>query len=104
MGEFAVERGTLRSFHTQSLQQAINQIETLRHSLKDGDVPDGAYSRTDAGAVAQQGHAQNLEGLDKLFGDLHTVLTDFAERVDRNLSNYETGEDATGQSARSVKI
>jgi len=104
MDELTVDVSSLQDFRHRAAQPAIETIERLRGSLQDGQVPNDAYTRTDAGKTAHQGHTQNLQDLDRLLGELHALLTDFAQRVQQTATNYQTSEAATAESVRGVQI
>lgn len=102
--ELAVDRQSLSAFNSQVVQQAIGILERMRSSLADGHVSADAYSRTEAGQVAQQGHTDNIRALDSLFRQLHTLLTDFGERVHRSASTYQSAETSTTADIRGLSL
>lgn len=79
-------------------------LKELRGVLTDAHVPEDAYTLTEPGRAARQGHLEHLTTLDDLLGSTHALLTGLARRTHDTGGNYAGAEHVTTGAVRGIQV
>lgn len=103
MDELIVDRSSLLAFHREALQQGVIEIAAARGIILQASVPHDAYTLTEPGKAAQQGHTQHLATLDDLLRATLELLNELARRTQDSAGNYADAEQTTTGEIQSIQ-